>query len=42
MVDHTFLFTGAVMKIKQLIADGTLGDLYYFDSMRVKPGTLSA
>lgn len=38
MVDHTFLFTGAVMKIKQLIAEGTLGDLYYFDSMRVNLG----
>jgi predicted dehydrogenase len=38
MVDHTFLFTGAVMKIKQLISDGTLGDLYYFDSMRVNLG----
>src|SRR6476660_4107759 len=29
MVDHTFLFTGAVNKIRQLIADGTLGKLYY-------------
>ena len=38
MVDHTFLFTGAVMKIKQLVDDGTLGDLYYFDSMRVNLG----
>jgi len=38
MVDHTFLFTGAVMKIKQLVTDGTLGDLYYFDSMRVNLG----
>ena len=38
MVDHTFLFTGAVKKIKQLVDDGTLGDLYYFDSMRVNLG----
>src|SRR5512136_99819 len=38
MVDHTFLFTGAVMKIKQLVDDGTLGDLYYFDSIRVNLG----
>ena len=29
MVDHTFLFTGAVRKIRQLIDDGTMGDLYY-------------
>jgi predicted dehydrogenase len=38
MVDHTFLYTGAVKKIRQLIDDGTLGDLYYFDSMRVNLG----
>ena len=38
MVDHTFLFTGAVRKIRQLIDDGTLGDLYYYDSMRVNLG----
>ncbi len=37
-VDHTFLFTGAVRKIKQLIEDGTLGNLCYFDSMRVNLG----
>jgi predicted dehydrogenase len=38
MVDHTFLFTGAVRKIKELIDDGVLGDLYYFDSIRVNLG----
>ncbi len=38
MVDHTLLFTGAVRKIKRLIDDGTLGDLCYFDSMRVNLG----
>ena len=38
MVDHTFLFTGAVRKIKELIDDGVLGDLYYFDSTRVNLG----
>lgn len=38
MVDHTFLFTGAVRKIKQLIDDGVLGQLYYYDSMRVNLG----
>lgn len=38
MVDHTFLYTGAVRKIRQLIDDGTLGNLYYFDSMRVNLG----
>jgi predicted dehydrogenase len=38
MVDHTFLYTGAVRKIESLISDGTLGDLYYYDSMRVNLG----
>lgn len=38
MVDHTFLFTGAVKKIRQLIQDGTLGNLYYYDSTRVNLG----
>lgn len=38
MVDHTFLFTGAVRKIKQLVDDGEIGKLYYYDSMRVNLG----
>src|SRR6266849_5848854 len=38
MVDHTFLFTGAVRKIRQLIEEGVLGDLYYYDSTRVNLG----
>jgi predicted dehydrogenase len=38
MVDHTFLFTGAVKKIRQLIDEGEMGDLYYYDSMRVNLG----
>ena len=38
MVDHTFLFTGAVKKIRQLIDDSTLGKLYYYDSTRVNLG----
>jgi predicted dehydrogenase len=38
MVDHTFIFTGAVRKIKQLIDEKTLGDLYYYDSVRVNLG----
>jgi predicted dehydrogenase len=38
MVDHTFLFTGAVQKIKQLIDQGELGPLYYYDSTRVNLG----
>ena len=38
MVDHTFLFTGAVKRIAQLINDGALGNLYYYDSTRVNLG----
>lgn len=38
MVDHTFLFTGAVRKIRQLMQEGSLGKLYYYDSTRVNLG----
>ena len=38
MVDHTFLFTGAVRKIRQLIDENAIGKLYYYDSMRVNLG----
>jgi len=38
MVDHTFIFTGAVRKIKRLIEEKALGDLYYYDSVRVNLG----
>ncbi|MDH3602648.1 MAG: Gfo/Idh/MocA family oxidoreductase [Candidatus Tectomicrobia bacterium] len=38
MVDHTFLFTSAVRKIKDLIDEDVLGNLYYFDSTRVNLG----
>ena len=38
MVDHTFLFSGAVRKIRDLVDGGVLGPLYYFDSTRVNLG----
>jgi predicted dehydrogenase len=38
MVDHTFLFNGAVRKIREIVQAGTLGPLYYFDSTRVNLG----
>ncbi len=38
MVDHTFLFTGAVKRIRQLIDEGALGRLYYYDATRVNLG----
>ena len=38
MVDHTFLFTGSVRKIKEYIDDDVLGGIYYFDSIRINLG----
>ncbi len=42
MVDHTFLFTGAVRKIKELIEEDILGDLFYFDSTRINLGLVQS
>jgi predicted dehydrogenase len=38
MVDHTFLFTGSVRKIRELMDSGELGKIYYYDSTRVNLG----
>jgi predicted dehydrogenase len=38
IVDHTFIYTGAVRKIKELVDQGELGDLIYYDSTRVNLG----
>ena len=38
MVDHIFVYTGAVRKIKELISAGQLGEVYYYDSVRVNLG----
>ena len=38
MVDHTFLFSGAVRRIRDLVAHGELGDIHYYDSVRVNLG----
>lgn len=40
MVDHTFLYTGAVQKMKSLIDSGSLGKLKYFDSTRINLGLI--
>ena len=37
-VDHTFVYTGAVRKIKDLVQSGRLGDIYYYDSTRINLG----
>jgi predicted dehydrogenase len=38
MVDHTFIYTGAVRKMKEIVTSGDLGDLLYFDSVRINLG----
>ncbi len=38
MVDHTYLFSNAVRRMKALIESGELGDLYYVDSVRINLG----
>lgn len=42
MVDHTFLYGGSVQKIKQLVEDGSLGTLKYFDSTRINLGLIQS
>jgi predicted dehydrogenase len=38
MVDHTFLYTPAVQKIRSLLQEGALGEIYYYDSIRSSLG----
>lgn len=38
MVDHTFVYTGAVQKLRELVAGGELGQIYYYDSTRINLG----
>ena len=38
MVDHTFVYTGAVRKMRDLVAAGEIGDIYYYDSVRINLG----
>lgn len=42
LVDHTFLYTGAVKKIKELVESGELGEMHYFDSERINLGLLQS
>ena len=43
LVDHTFVYTGAVIKIKELIETGDLGELIYYKIIKIngKSGTRS-
>ncbi|QCB96120.1 Gfo/Idh/MocA family oxidoreductase [Arthrobacter sp. PAMC25564] len=38
MADHTYCYTPAVLKIRELIADGSLGDILFIDSVRINLG----
>jgi predicted dehydrogenase len=38
MVDHTFVYTGAVRKMREMTESGELGDIYYYDSVRINLG----
>ena len=37
-VDHTFIYTGAIRKMREIVSRGDLGDVYYYDSIRVNLG----
>lgn len=38
MVDHVFVYTPAVRRIRKLIEEGAIGDVYYYDSVRINLG----
>lgn len=38
LVDHTFIYTGAMKRIKEFVSSGDIGDMYYFDSVRINLG----
>lgn len=42
MVDHTFLYTAAVRRMRQLIDSGEIGDLLYYDSVRINLGLVQS
>jgi predicted dehydrogenase len=42
MVDHTFLYTGAVRQMKALIESGEIGQILYFDSVRISLGLVQS
>jgi len=38
LVDHTFIYTGAIRKMREIVASGDLGDIFYYDSTRINLG----
>ena len=41
MVDHTFLYTPAIQKIRELIGSEALGEIYYYNGIARQPGVVS-
>jgi predicted dehydrogenase len=41
-VDHTFVYSGAVRKMRELVASGALGDIFYVDSVRINLGVFQS
>lgn len=42
MVDHTFLYTGAVRRILEMVRSGVLGQIHYYDSVRINLGLIQS
>ena len=38
LVDHTFIYTGAIRKMREIVESAELGQIYYYDSIRVNLG----
>lgn len=38
MVDHTYVYSDAVRQIKKMVDSGELGEIYYYDSVRINLG----
>jgi predicted dehydrogenase len=41
-VDHTFVYTPAVRQLREMVASGDLGDIYYIDSVRINLGVFQS
>lgn len=41
-VDHTFVYTAAVRKIREMVESQALGDVYYIDSVRINLGVFQS
>lgn len=41
-VDHTFVYTGAVRMMRELVVSGALGEIFYVDSVRINLGVFQS